>query len=97
MNFPGVDNEIEINYEENRDKVEAAYKNEKMKTNLAGNDAMAEIEGGLSQMELTPKTADEEVITQVIEAFGIEEGFTEIEVEVTYPDGVKKEYKQISN
>lgn len=61
VDYPVIDDEIEVNYEENREKVEAEYKTQMTKTNLAGNDAIAEIE-----------------------------------VEVTYPDGIKKEYKQIS-
>lgn len=97
VDFPDMDDMIEITYEEERDKVEAEYKNDMTKADLSGNDAMDEIEPGLSQLELTPETADDEVITQVIEAFGIDNGFTEIEVEVRYPDGTDKEYKQTGN
>lgn len=97
VDFPEDDDMIEISYEEDRDKVEAEYKNQMTETDLSGNDAMDEIEPGLSQLELTTDTADDEAITQVIDAFGIEEGFTEIEIEVRYPDGTDKEYKQTNN
>lgn len=95
--YPDMDDMIEINYEEDRDKVEAEYKNKMTETDLSGNDAMDEIEPGLSQLELTTDTADDEAITQVIEAFGIEDGYTEIEIEVRYPDGTEKEYRQTGN
>lgn len=95
--FPDMDDMIEISYEEDLDKIEAEYKNKMTETNLSGNDAMDEIEPGLSQLELTPDTADDDVIAQVIDAFGIKEGFTEIEIEVKYPDGTEKEYKQTRN
>lgn len=95
--FPDMDDMIEISYEEDRDKIEAEYKNKMTETNLSGNDAMDEIEPGLSQLELTTDTADDDVIAQVIDAFGIEDGFTEIEIEVKYPDGTEKEYKQTRN
>lgn len=97
VDFPDMDDMIEITYEEDRDKVEAEYKNQMTETDLSGNDAMDEIEPGLSQLELTTDTPDDEVITQVIEAFGIEDGFTEIEIEVRYPDGTDKEYRQTGN
>lgn len=97
VDFPDMDNMIEISYEEDRDKVEAEYKNEMTETDLSGNDAMDEIEPGLSQLELTTDTPDEEAISQIVEAFGIEDGFTGIEIEVRYPDGTDKEYTQTSN
>ena len=97
VDFPDMDDMIELNYEEDRDKVEAEYKNKMTETDLSGNDAMDEIEPGLSQLELTTDTADDEAITQVIEAFGIDNGYTEIEIEVRYPDGTEKEYKQTGN
>ncbi|MBT2569292.1 YusW family protein [Planococcus sp. ISL-110] len=95
--FPDMDDMIEINYEEDRDEIEAEYKNKMTETDLSGNDAMDEIEPGLSQLELTPDTADDDAIAQVIAAFGIEDDFTEIEIEVKYPDGTEKEYKQTRN
>lgn len=97
VDFPEDDDMIEISYEEDRDKVEAEYKNQLTETDVSGNDAMSEIEPGLSQLELTAETTDEDVISQVIEAFGIEEGFTEIEIEIRFPDGTEKEYQQTAN
>ena len=97
VDFPDMDDMIEISYEEDRDKVEAEYKNQMNETELAGNDAMDEIEPGLSQLELTPDTPDDEAISQIVEAFGIEDGFTEIEIEIRYSDGTDKEYKQSGN
>lgn len=97
VDFPDMDDMIDISYEEDRDKVEAEYKNKMTKADLSGNDAMDEIEPGLGQLELTPDIADDEAIAQVIKAFGIEDGFTEIEVEVRYADGTEKEYKQTGN
>lgn len=97
VDFPDMDDMIEISYEEDRDQIEAEYKNKMTDTDVSGNAAMDEIEPGFSQLELTAETPDADVIAQVIEAFGVEDGFTELEIEIRFPDGTEKEYQQNGN
>jgi hypothetical protein len=91
--YPELDDAISIEYEEDRDNVSAEYKNRFTEDDLSGDDAMQQMEPSLQKLELTPDIAEEEAITQIIEAFGLEEGYENIEVEVRYPDGTEKEYK----
>ncbi len=91
---PEDDDAIAISYEEDRDKVEAEYQNNAAGLDLTGDDAFNEMEQSLGQLDLSPDTADEEVISQIIEAFGIEDGFSKIQIEATYSDGTDKDYEQ---
>lgn len=91
--YPEQDDAIAIKYAEDRDNVFAEYKNRFTEDDLSGDDAMQQMEQSLQKLELTPDIAEEEAITQIIEAFGLEEGYENIEVEVRYPDGTEKEYK----
>ncbi|MFC4713175.1 YusW family protein [Planococcus dechangensis] len=93
VDMPDEDDAIDISYEEDRDSVEAEYENKIDGVDLSGDDAMNEIQDALSQLDITADTPDDEVISQVVEAFGIDAGYKKIEVEVTYPDGTDKDYE----
>ncbi|MGO1057508.1 YusW family protein [Planococcus sp. FY231025] len=91
--YPELDDAISIEYEEDRDNIFAEYKNRFTEDDLSGDEAMQQMEQSLQKLELTADTTDEEAITQIVEAFGLEEGYEYIEAEVRYPDGTEKEYK----
>lgn len=93
VDMPDEDDVIDISYEEDRDSVEAEYENKIEGVDLSGDDAMNEIQDALSQLDITAETPDDEVISQIVEAFGIDAGYKKIEVEVTYPDGTDKDYE----
>lgn len=97
VDMPDEDDAIDISYEEDRDQVEAEYENKIDGVDLSGDDAMNEIEPALSQLDITADTPDDEVISQVIEAFGIDPGYKKIEIEVTYPDGTDKDYEHTND
>lgn len=94
VDMPDEDDALDLSYEEERGQVEAEYENKIDGVDLTGDDAFNEIEQGLSQLNLTPDTPDDEVISQVVEAFGIDPGFKKIEIEVDYADGSDKNYEQ---
>lgn len=94
VDMPDQDDALDLSYEEERGQVEAEYENKIDGVDLTGDDAFNEMEQGLSQLNLSPDTSDEEVISQVVEAFGIDPGFKKIEIEVDYADGSDKNYEQ---
>lgn len=96
-NYPELDDAVEISYEEDRDNIEAEYQNRFTEQNLSGNDAMDEIEPAFQELDITQETAEDEVIQQIVGAFGLEEGYTALEVEIRFPDGTEKEYKAAGN
>ncbi len=88
------DEALDFSYEEERGQVEAEYENKIDGVDLTGDDAFNELEQGLSQLDLTPDTPDDEVIKQIVEAFGIDASFKKIEIEIDYADGSDKNYEQ---
>ncbi|WP_211655099.1 YusW family protein [Planococcus alpniumensis] len=94
VDMPDQDDALDISYEEERGRAEAEYENKIDGVDLMGDDAFNELEQGLSQLSLTPDTPDDDVISQVVEAFGIDPGFKKIEIEVDYADGSDKNYEQ---
>ncbi|PSL25083.1 YusW-like protein [Planomicrobium soli] len=97
VDYPDQDDAYEVSYEEVREKVEAEYKNTFEKMDLTGNDAWDEIEPAFTKMELKSDMPDEEVISQVVEAFGLKEGYNNIEIDVQYEGGEDKEYQASGN
>lgn len=94
VDMPDQDEALDFSYEEERGQVEAEYENKTDGVDLTGDDAFNELEQGLSQLNLTPDTPDDEVIKQVVEAFGVDANFKKIEIEIDYADGSDKNYEQ---
>jgi hypothetical protein len=97
VDYPDQNDAFDVSYEEDREKVEAEYKNTFKKQDFTGNDAMDELEIAFGNMELREDMAEDDVIPQVVEAFGIEDGYDNIEIDVTYPGGNEKEYRGSGN
>ncbi|WP_078380363.1 YusW family protein [Sutcliffiella halmapala] len=62
---------------------------------LKGDEAYQELSPKLEQLKFDPNSEDQEVLTQVLEVFGLQDDFTEFELEVTFADGTRKEYKLV--
>lgn len=95
--YPELNDAIDISYDEDRDQVEAKYKNRFKELDVQGDKAMDEMEPALQKLDLTADTADDEVISQIVEAFELEDGYTSLEVEIQYADGTEKEYNSLGN
>jgi hypothetical protein len=93
VDYPDQEDAYEVSYEEEREKVEATYTNKAEKMELTGNDAWTEIEKAFMNMELQPDMTKEDVIPQVVKAFGLKEGYSNIEINVQYKGGEEKEYQ----
>lgn len=90
--YPEQDDSVEIEYAEDRDNVFAEYKNPLTGDDASGDDALNLMEQSLQKLELNNDISEEDAITQIVEAFGLEENYESIEVEVRYPGGEDKEY-----
>jgi hypothetical protein len=93
VDYPDQNDAYDVSYEEDREQVEAEYKNTFEKMDLTGNDAWDQIEKAFANMELQPDMAEDDVIPQVVEAFGLKEGYNNIEIDVKYQGGEEKEYQ----
>lgn len=60
---------------------------------LKGDEAYKELSPLLEQLKIDANSDEQEVVTQVLEVFGLEKDYTEFELEVTFADGTSKEYK----
>ncbi|WP_157796432.1 YusW family protein [Bacillus sp. FJAT-45037] len=87
------DQEIDIDYENESDGMEAKYENDFEGIDLRGDEAMQELDPYFSQLTFDQSTPDNEVIEQVISVFNLEPDYEEFELEVTFEDGTKKAYK----
>ncbi|KGX84957.1 YusW family protein [Pontibacillus litoralis] len=85
---------VEVDYENEVEGMEAKYEDNRKDTMLRGNEAMNKLTPIFEAFTFDQSTADEEVIQAVKDAFSIEEGYQEFELEVEYADGTTKEYRE---
>lgn len=97
VDYPDQEDAVNVRYAEDRDEITAEYVNQTTDANLSGDDAMNEIEPAFGQINIDQETPDEEVISQVTEAFGIEDNYSSLEINVRYPDGSDKQYEASQN
>ena len=97
VEYPDQEDAMTVTYEEDRDQISAEYVNPMTDAELSGDDAMNEINRAFGQIDIDQETPDEEVISQVTEAFGIEDNYSSLEINVRYPDGNDKQYEASQN
>lgn len=95
--------ELEVEYDNNV-KYEADYEAEGNgeaeieddlnEVSLKGDEAYTELSPRLEQLNFDSNSDDQEVISQVMEVFGLQDDFKEFELEVTFEDGTKKKYEE---
>lgn len=82
-----------VEYTSNQNQITAELEDEINHVNAFGDDAYNQFAPYLKQLTFDEKTEDQEVLNQVMTAFGLEENFTEFELEVKFQNGKAKEYK----
>lgn len=97
VDYSDQDNALQVVYLEDRDRVEAGYENKVANESLSGNDAFDKMKPLLMELQLDVDMANEEVISQVIEVFSVNQDYESLELEVTYPNGNEKEYEASGN
>ena len=87
-------NDVSYNaeYTNNQNQVSAELEDEINKVNASGDEAYNLLLPSLEQLTFDEKTEDQEVLSQVMTAFGLEDNYTEFELEVKFKNGEVKEY-----
>lgn len=85
--------EFDIDYENDADGMEAEVKDTvKGNEHLQGDDAFNRIRPVFESFTFDKNSPDDEVISQVLKAFDLDDNFIEFELEIDFEDGTKKEY-----
>ncbi|MFC9599889.1 YusW family protein [Peribacillus butanolivorans] len=93
VDYAGNDNEYEAEYDAMGAQTEASIDDQLNKHEVHSDEAMEELTPILEKLTFTKDSSDEEVIQDVAKAFNLKDDFEEFDLEVTYDDGTKKEYK----
>jgi hypothetical protein len=72
---------------------EAEIEDDLNEVSLKGDDAYTELSPLLEQLNFDSNADDQEVMSQVMEVFGLQDDYKEFELEVTFEDGTKKKYE----
>ncbi|MFD6441804.1 YusW family protein [Peribacillus sp. NPDC060186] len=93
VDYAGNDNEYEAEYDAMGAQTEASIDDQLNKHEVHGDEAMEELTPILEKLTFTKDSSDDEVIQDVTKAFNLKDDYEEFDLEVTYDDGTKKEYK----
>lgn len=88
----GLNDSFEVDYEIEKDGVEASIE-ERDNKEVKGNDAYARLEPIFKAFAFTSSSTDQEIISELLKAFNLDENYTEIEVEIHFTDGTEREFK----
>ncbi|MBD8069456.1 YusW family protein [Bacillus sp. PS06] len=86
--------EYDVDYENERNGMEAEIKDERTNTQSKGDEAFATLQPIFENLTFDQLTTEDEVISEVMSAFNLGEDFEKFELEVRFSDGTQKEYKQ---
>jgi YusW-like protein len=86
--------EIDVGYENENDGMEAEYKDTVNDERLSGDEAFDKLRPIFEELTFDQNTENEAVISEVLTAFGLNNEFTKLELEVKFTDGTEKEYNQ---
>lgn len=92
--FESTEDAVEVDYDQENDGTEANYNDQIQGIQLAGDEAMQELDSIFSEFGFDENTPNEEVLTEVFEAFNIPEDATNVELDIDFNNGTEKEYKQ---
>ena len=88
----GVNDSFEVDYEVEESGVEASIEDRDNKK-IKGNEAYAKLEPIFKSFKFTSASTDQEIFSEVLKAFNLDENYQDIEVEIHFTDGVNKEFK----
>lgn len=87
--------EFDVDYENDTDGMEAELKDTvKGNEHLQGDVAFNRISPVFENFDFDKNSSDDDVISQVLKGFDLDDNFIEFELEISYEDGTKKEYKR---
>ncbi|WP_404456624.1 YusW family protein [Oceanobacillus kapialis] len=93
--YEDTNDALDVDYEnEEKDKMEASYRNKSQDIDLNGDQAMEELDSIFSSFNFDESTPEEEVLNAITEAFNIPEEAQNLELEIEFSDGTEKEYRK---
>ncbi|QCR33933.1 YusW family protein [Lysinibacillus sp. SGAir0095] len=88
-------NDVSYNaeYTSNQNGIAAEFEDEVNRIDTSGDEAYNHFAQYLEQLTFDENTEDQEVLNQVMTAFGLDENYTEFELEVKFENGDTKTYR----
>ena len=86
--------EIDVEYENEQSGVEASYEDDVNNNQYYGNDAYDRMESVFQTFRFNKDTSEDEVIREVLSAFGLPADYQKFDLEIRFADGTEKEYHQ---
>lgn len=84
--------EYSLDYEKEFSGEDAELEDERKNTKIVGKDALNNLKPLLKKFTFDANTPDEQVKKQLFSIIKIDDDYTSIELEVTFPDNVEKKY-----
>lgn len=84
--------DFDVDYENEQSGVEASYEDNVNNEQFYGNDAYDRLESVFQSFKFDKNTSDDEVISEVLNAFNLPEDYQKFDLEVRFADGTEKEY-----
>lgn len=88
------DKDFDVEYENDQDGMEAEIEDDIHGEKLSGDEAFEKLRPIFETLTFTKETEKEEVISEVLDAFNVNNNFTKFELEVRFDDGTEKEYNK---
>ncbi|MEG0384665.1 YusW family protein [Solibacillus cecembensis] len=88
----GINDSFEVDYEVENNVVEASIE-DRANTKFEGNDAYSQLAPIFKSFMFTSASTDQEIITEVLAAFKLDENYHEFEADIHFSDGSIKEFK----
>lgn len=85
----------EASFEKDVDGLEASIEDQLNNQNFNGNEAYDKLNPILEKLTFDATTPNEQVIEEVLSAFGLNSNYIEFELDVLFTDGTQKEYRLI--
>lgn len=93
VDHEGKEDVIEVEYDNEPNKVEATYIDRLQDLRLKGDEALKKLDPIFSDFDFDENTPDEEVLNTISDAFNIPDGAT-FELSIEFTNGVEKEYRR---
>ncbi|RID82156.1 hypothetical protein D1953_18540 [Peribacillus asahii] len=94
VDYKGTNQDYEVEYDTLEGKIEASIEDSINDKNLHGDEAMKELTPLFDQLTFNQDTPQAEVIQEVLKVFNLKDDYQEFDLEVTFEDGMKKQYEQ---
>ncbi|WP_249870645.1 YusW family protein [Oceanobacillus saliphilus] len=90
--FEGTNDAVDVEYELDGERIEASYIDKLKGIQLSGDEAMAELDNIFTSFGFDKDSPEDEVLSEVLEAFNIPEDADKVEIEIEFTEGNEIEY-----